>query len=427
MESNLIQDSEDNNKKLNINKKNEKSETERKEMIKKEETISSMNEEIHIKKKNKDLIDDKKEKKEEKNEDKKEVKNEEEEKKSYKIDSSYQNKLISELKKQNILRPKTLFAPDYEDITKNIGKLNKEEQINEKLEEIDDLNADIKDKEDKTFLNKCKESSLNGQTLLQDPYALFSGAEQVYIDQYYKITDLFVICPLYYNYRISLEYCVSNEGDKRKYEAYYLFYTKEISPACSHNFLPNQSRDIDINIFNFIINPSDDKKVQKFITIRKPCRCAFSCFCACCTRPVFLVETLIEQLGKIIEIQTICDPVIHILDPYEDIKYVISTKCFQCGYFLRDAFCDNRTCATCEFIIYDKLKNALGKISKDHKSGKRLRPDYDQLVVTFPPSCSCKDKILIVCAALTIEYLYFQNMTNIKRCNGTPKFLYTSL
>ena len=35
MESNPIQDSEDNNKKLNINKKNEKSETERKEMIKK--------------------------------------------------------------------------------------------------------------------------------------------------------------------------------------------------------------------------------------------------------------------------------------------------------------------------------------------------------------------------------------------------------
>ena len=36
------------------------------------------------------------------------MKNEEEEKKSYKIDSSYQNKLISELKKQNILRHKTL-------------------------------------------------------------------------------------------------------------------------------------------------------------------------------------------------------------------------------------------------------------------------------------------------------------------------------
>jgi hypothetical protein len=252
---------------------------------------------------------------------------------------------------------------------------------------------------------------------------LFSGAEQVYIDQYYKISDLFVICPLYFNYRISLEYRVSGEKDEEsKYEAYHLFTTKEITPICSHNFLSNQSRQIDINIFNYIVEPKD-KEMQKFITIRKPCRCAFSCFCACCTRPIFEVVTPIEKLGKIIEIRTLCDPVLHVLDVNDEIIYILSTKCCQYGYCLRDSFCDNRKCARCIFLIADKDNNCVGKILKDHRSGKRIQPDYDQMVITYPPEASCQEKILLMCASLAIEYLYFQNMTNYKRCNGIPKYL----
>ena len=61
--------------------------------------------------------------------------------------------------------------------------------------------------------------------------------------------------------------------------------------------------------------------------------------------------------------------------------------------------------------------------NKDHKSGKKMMPDYDQLKVTFPPSISCQDKILLVCATIILEYLYFQNLSNSKRCSGAPRFL----
>jgi hypothetical protein len=44
-----------------------------------------------------------------------------------------------------------------------------------------------KEREDKTFLNKYKESSMNGNTILQDPMALFSGAQKAYIDQFCQI------------------------------------------------------------------------------------------------------------------------------------------------------------------------------------------------------------------------------------------------
>lgn len=53
-----------------------------------------------------------------------------------------------------------------------------------------------------------------------------------------------------------------------------------------------------------------------------------------------------------------------------------------------------------------------------------MMPDYDQLKVVFPPGdTSCQNKILLVCAALVLEYLYFQNFSNTKRCRGAPRFL----
>jgi hypothetical protein len=340
----------------------------------------------------------------------------------YKVSESYQKELLNVLKKQNKVRPSALLEPERDDITRNIKDLDDEEENQKQLEKKEDENAEDKEREDKIFLNKYKESTLLGNTMLEDPMALFHGAEKVYIDQFYKLSDLFVMCPLYFNYRISLEYKTSDT----EYTAYHLFNTKEISPPCSHDCCANQAREIDINIFNLIVEPKE-RKIQKFIKLRKNCRCAVSCLCACCSRPTFLVETPIEMLGKITEIRTVCDPILHITDINNDVIYVVKTKCSDCAYCCRDQCCDNRKCASCYFEIYDgkddTLQNKIGYIRKDHRSGKKIKPDYDQLVVVFPPDCICQNKILIMCSALAIEYLYFQNLSNTKRCSGKPRFL----
>ena len=130
------------------------------------------------------------------------------------------------------------------------------------------------------------------------------------------------------------------------------------------------------------------------------------------------------MIGTIIEIRTISDPVIHVTDINNDIIYVIKAKCSDCGYCCRDQCCDNRKCAVLNFIIYDKdQKNGIGFIQKDHRSGKKIKPDYDQLSVTYPPGISCQDKVLLMCSAIVIEYLYFQNLSNTKRCSGKPRFI----
>ena len=345
----------------------------------------------------------------------------------YKVSDTYKQTLLELLKKVNRTRPKYLLDPERDDITRDIKTLDEEELEQKKLEEVEEQNAEEKEKEDKIFMNKYKESSLLGNTMLEDPLALFHDCEKVYIDQFYKLSDLFVICPLYFNYRISLEYKTS-EGE---YSAYHLFNTKEISPPCSHNVCANQAREIEINIFNFILTPKDtpnttNRKIQKFVRIRKDCRCAFSCLCACCSRPTFVVETPVEMLGKIIETRTVCDPVLQIADINNDVIYVLKAKFCDCGFCCRDQCCDNRKCASCLFIIYDGAQeNKLGMISKDHRSGKKTKPDYDQLIVTYPPGISCQDKVLIMGAAIAIEYLYFQNLSNTKRCSGKPRFLHS--
>ena len=422
---------EENNQKLNINKKNQ-IESSRDELIK-DDNISSKEENNKIKKE--ENVEEKKEgeegeKKEGEGEEKKEEQQETLTKKikfpiiPYKVSDSYPSQLLDILKKQNRIRPKVLLDPEKDDITRSIKDLDAEEEKQKNLEMEEDLNAENKEREDKIFLNKYKEATaLLGQTNLDDPMALFYGVEKVYIDQFYKLSDLFVICPLYYNYRISLEYKIT----ETEYTAYHLFNTKEVSPPCSHNCCANQSREIDINIFNYLLENSQNRKIQKFIKLRKNCRCAVSCFCACCSRPTFTVETPIEMLGQIIEIRTVCDPILHVTDINNDVIYKLKTKCSDCGYCCRDQCCNNRRCASCYFEIYDgnddNFQNKRGFIYKDHRSGKKMKPDYDQLVVVFPPDCICQNKVLLMCSALVVEYLYFQNLSNTKRCSGKPRFL----
>ena len=435
---NEIQNQEENNDKLNIN--NKRIESSRDEMLKNEDKVEDKQTKENILEKEKE---EEKKKQLEENEKKKKEEQKEEKKSEdllvtlekkvkldiipYQISGAYPSMLMNALRKANRIRPKNLLGKEHGDITRTIDELKKDEERQFKIEELEEKNLESKERDDKNHLSNYKQSAINGNTLIQDPFAVFHGAETAYIDQFYKLSDLFVICPLYYNYRISLEYCTGENDGRKEYTAYHLFNTKETSPPCSHDCCENQAREIDINILNFTLEPEDKtRRIQKFVTLKKACRCAFLCFCACCTRPTFYVETPIDNLGKIVELRTGCDPTLNVLDINDDIAYVISATGCDCGYCCRDQCCDSRKCATCEFFIYDsKMKNKIGEIRKDHKSGRKMMPDYDQLKVIFPPEISCQDKILLVCAALVIEYLYFQNLSNSKRCRGTPRFLHS--
>lgn len=302
-------------------------------------------------------------------------------------------RLNNQLKNEGVLRPKTLFdGSDFEVLKKEKEILNEDQE--------EDSNKPINEN--------------NGNTSFEDDLAKFMICKKIYIDQYYKISDLFVKCPLYYNYRISLEY--EKEG-----EAYYLFDSKDLSPTCSHNCCPNQAKSVKMEIGSYGIGKGIR---QRFAIFEKPYRCACLFLCACCTRPTFniFINGGKEKIGFIREIRTACDPTLNVFSKNNVLRYTISGSCCQCGYCCRDLCCG--MCNSATFSIYngadDKKEKPEGTISKIKFSGNKVKPDYEQSTIVYPIQASCEDKVLILAAALFIQILYFQNINNTKRCNGNP-------
>ena len=81
-------------------------------------------------------------------------------------------------------------------------------------------------------------------------------------------------------------------------------------------------------------------------------------------------------------------------------------------------------CNTADFYIFHgrdlEQEKPLGSIKKIKFSGNKVKPDYEQSTIVYPIEASCEDKVLILAAALFIQILYFQNISNSKRCNGNP-------
>ena len=255
----------------------------------------------------------------------------------------------------------------------------------------------------------------NGNTSFEDDLAKFMICKKIYIDQYYKISDLFVKCPLYYNYRISLEY--DKEG-----EAYYLFNSIDLSSSCSHNICSNQSQSIKIDIGSY---DSRKEKRKKFIILQKPFRCACSCFCACCSRPtlnIFINNKEKEMIGFIREIRTKYNPIMYIFYKNGILKYKIATSYCQCGYCCRNCHCFEM-CDKAKFDIFnynDFNEKSIGSIEKVIVRGNKVKPDYEQITVNLPSNASNLDKVLIMASAFFIDLLYYQNIKNSKRCSGGP-------
>ena len=330
-----------------------------------------------------------------------------EKEKIYEIDPEFKNRLLEALKKKGKIRPKTIFNLEEIDRTKTTAEI---EKIIQKTQEENKIQESQTKTENNLKKDNPNEPKLNS---LEDSIALFGPVKKIYMDQFYKLSDMFVCCPLYFNYRLSFDFGTG--------VAFHLFDSREYSPACSHDCCPNQSREIDIDLIKYDILTG--KKV-KFLTMKKEFRCACLCCCACCSRPTMEVTIDKKRIGKIREIRTACDPTIYIFNYLGDLKFKIKGSCCQCGYCFKD-LC-SQCCKNCEFEIFTnrdlEYEKPLGKIKKCKRSGEKVRPDYDQLEIDFPENANPNDKILILCATFLLETLYFQNHSNSKRCHGDPLY-----
>lgn len=116
------------------------------------------------------------------------------------------------------------------------------------------------------------------------------------------------------------------------------------------------------------------------------------------------------QFGKVIEPCKCCDPAFDIYDENNNLKYVISGECCQCGLCCKSLgkFYETR------FEIYS-VNDGNSGISKGSIVRKipnlvnALFTDADNFDVNFPSNATEYDKLMIIGATLMIDYEYFED------------------
>jgi len=119
-----------------------------------------------------------------------------------------------------------------------------------------------------------------------------------------------------------------------------------------------------------------------------------------------------RKVGKVYEPFKCCDPNFNVYNENNELKYIISGECCQCGILCK-------TCGKCYetyFHIFD-AKNS----SRDpnHSVGKIIRripgvikmmfTDADNYDVIFPVNASAYEKLMIIGATLMIDYRFFED------------------
>ena len=195
-----------------------------------------------------------------------------------------------------------------------------------------------------------------------------------------------------------------------------LFKCKEQSECCQRNCCCASVREFSMAIKH--VKPhleTDDTFDNTDISAYKPCKCT----CFCLERPIMNVFTNRNTLvGTVKQPFSCCDPIFTINDPSGVIKYYIWADCCQCGYC-----CGNNICGKLSeviFYIYSNLDKTvkIGSITKKVAKLSEMITNADSYSIIFPEGAFPEDKLLLIAAALMIDYQYFESSPESSHDHG---------
>ena len=196
-------------------------------------------------------------------------------------------------------------------------------------------------------------------------------------------------------------YPIGKDGDKKGKK---LFKAKEQSNCLTRQILSPQCRPFKLK--NNLEEDDKESGNKAFLLIDRPCRCTFCCF----ERPEITVtwveEGRNEFLGRIREPWDACDIVLDVHDKNGNIKYKIAESCCQLG------LCCNCPCEPCETVNFDINLPSGTKVSNLTKKTAgcctAMISNADNFAVYFPQNAPREDKALLMCAAIFIDFRYFE-------------------
>ncbi|MCQ2815903.1 MAG: hypothetical protein MJ252_01430 [archaeon] len=187
----------------------------------------------------------------------------------------------------------------------------------------------------------------------------------------------------------------------------FLFKCKEESNCFERNCCPSSARSLDMKIkhvtqLNYLQNDFD----HPYLILNKP----FKCTCFCLARPE-MINLFVENsktFGKVKEQCTCTDPEITINDSNNNLKYIITADCCQCGYLCRNNIFGKLS--ECNFKIIEAASNTeVGKIIRKVAGFQNLVSDADIFQIIFPINATPEDKLNLISGTLMIDYMYFES------------------
>lgn len=117
-----------------------------------------------------------------------------------------------------------------------------------------------------------------------------------------------------------------------------------------------------------------------------------------------------KVIGKVVEPCTVCDPLFHVYDNNNKLKWQIHADYCQCGVCCRSSY---GRCSEVIFPIYsgdkmefDKSKSD-GLVKKVFK-GRDLISDASTFHIDFPSNATAEDKFMLISTILMIDYQYYE-------------------
>jgi hypothetical protein len=145
-----------------------------------------------------------------------------------------------------------------------------------------------------------------------------------------------------------------------------------------------------------------DNYMMYYALLERP----FKCTCCCAARPEMSARNGNFHFGKVREPFSCCDPMYHIIDAQNQMKWKITADCCQCG------MCGG--CGEVLFPVYSSNKSDLspnnsdGCIKKLDGGCKEMMSDATNFEILFPMNMSPEDKFMLIATALMIDYRHFE-------------------
>lgn len=160
------------------------------------------------------------------------------------------------------------------------------------------------------------------------------------------------------------------------------------------------------------VNRQEDLYLEDYSSYWALLERPFKCTCFCLERPEMTAIIQNNSIGKVREPFSCCDPLYHLINNKNEVRFKICANCCQCGLICRNS-CGR--CAEVDFPIYPgnsdtfSNENSVGSIKKVFSGMQELVSDATNFKIQFPQNATPEEKLLLISTTLMIDFRHFED------------------